>query len=406
MPQLRCGTLQRSLLEKVMIGPTAIWRLHPNATFTSLRAALLLCTTALLAGAVAITGDNFSLSYLSAATFTYVLLCILFICRYTKMKHQAIMIRDNHLLIPRFFWRDHRLPLDQLSSLEEFFDARGTCVVLLGRLGQRGIFIERRIFESHQGFCDFLDIMTQVTNRSRARNPTGPQIEAVAIRNKNRKKYVEFLALVWALIYIFAADSGFERIKYETLAHGGLIKETLPTLELYRLASSFFLHHDPIHLGLNVLSLAFIGRHVDVVLGHVRFTNIIFLSALFASVTSLLFSPFEVVAGASGGLNGLIGAYAFVCLRYQQQLPASVFVSKRTIFSIIIIQVLFDLASPNTDISSHLGGLAFGILYSIFAIRKYSLDMTARISPTELFCCRVLVLGYGAGLAYFLLSRL
>lgn len=137
--------------------------------------------------------------------------------------------------------------------------------------------------------------------------------------------------------------------------------------EFWQVLSSAFLHGSLLHLGVNMLGLWMFGRDVEGAVGSPRFVRLYLLSVLAAAVAQLLMSgignPVPTV-GASGGLFGLLAAYAMLFPRRRVlllfppiPLPAPVFVS---------LYALFELYAGVTGTQSgvahfaHLGGLVGG----------------------------------------------
>jgi membrane associated rhomboid family serine protease len=201
--------------------------------------------------------------------------------------------------------------------------------------------------------------------------------------------------------YALLAAPNVGYISDEALVHGGLTKEALLISQLYRIPSSFFLHISPVHLGCNILGLAIIGRHIDVILGRVRFIHILFGAAISGSLLSFEFSSADIVVGASGGLMGLLGAYFLLSVKHHQYLPGSVSTSGKAISLTLALQLLSDLTSENVDIFSHLGGILFGILYASWVLHRRPLVSAALSSRSALGVAVTMTLAYATGLAYF-----
>src|SRR5262249_30622157 len=72
--------------------------------------------------------------------------------------------------------------------------------------------------------------------------------------------------------------------------------------EWWRLWSATLLHVGPLHLGVNMLSLWWLGRLVEQMFGSLRFAAIYVLAGLGGSVASLYFGGPGTSAGASGAI--------------------------------------------------------------------------------------------------------
>src|SRR6266699_6011029 len=78
--------------------------------------------------------------------------------------------------------------------------------------------------------------------------------------------------------------------------------------EWWRLITAAFLHYGPLHLGMNMFSLYFVGRILEQVIGRWRYVLLYFVSGLAGSAGALVASPNSPTAGASGAIFGVLGA--------------------------------------------------------------------------------------------------
>jgi membrane associated rhomboid family serine protease len=131
--------------------------------------------------------------------------------------------------------------------------------------------------------------------------------------------------------------------------------------EWWRLITAAFLHYGPIHLGMNMLALWWLGQPVEAALGRARFTLIYFVAGLAGSAGALLLSPNEVTVGASGAIFGILGALFILEYHATGRLMGQA-------MTLIVINIAFSFAVPNISIGGHLGGLAAGALSTVALI--------------------------------------
>jgi membrane associated rhomboid family serine protease len=131
----------------------------------------------------------------------------------------------------------------------------------------------------------------------------------------------------------------------------------------YRLLSAAFLHYGPVHLGLNMLALWWIGRPLEDYLGPVRYLLLYLVSGLAGSAGALVVTPNADTVGASGAIFGLLGA-AIVLERQ------GAYVLGGSAMTLLIVNVAFTFAVPGISIGGHLGGLAGGAL-CILALSRF-----------------------------------
>ena len=123
----------------------------------------------------------------------------------------------------------------------------------------------------------------------------------------------------------------------------------------WRLITAGFLHVTPVHILMNMLSLWWIGKDLERILGRVRFTAVYLVSLFGGGVSVLCFSdPNAPVAGASGAVFGLLGGVLVVVLKLKLN-PGSVIAT-------IAINLVLSVAIPGISLLGHLGGLVVGAL--------------------------------------------
>ena len=128
--------------------------------------------------------------------------------------------------------------------------------------------------------------------------------------------------------------------------------------EWWRLITAAFLHYGPIHLGMNMLALWWLGQPVEAALGRARFALIYFVSGIAGSAGALLLSPNSVTVGASGAIFGILGALFVLEYHATGRLMGQA-------MTLIVINIGFSFAVPNISIGGHLGGLAAGVASTV-----------------------------------------
>ena len=125
--------------------------------------------------------------------------------------------------------------------------------------------------------------------------------------------------------------------------------------EWWRLLTAAFLHYGPIHLGMNMLALWWIGRPLENWLGPVRYLLLYLVSGLAGSAGALIANPSGVTVGASGAIFGILGA-AIVLERQ------GTYVLGGSALTLLIVNLAFTFAVPGISIGGHLGGAIGGAL--------------------------------------------
>jgi rhomboid protease GluP len=165
---------------------------------------------------------------------------------------------------------------------------------------------------------------------------------------------------------------------------GALIPALVAQGEWWRLLSSMFLHSGAVHLGLNMLSLYFLGSFIEVAFGRGRFLALYLLSGLSGGLAYLYFGGFNVPAvGASGAIFGLLGGVLGYALRrgtFSWQNPLI-----RQLLILLALNLYIGFSVPNISNTAHLGGLAGGFAFGwLIAPSIYSRKKLRAISPIAL----------------------
>jgi membrane associated rhomboid family serine protease len=137
--------------------------------------------------------------------------------------------------------------------------------------------------------------------------------------------------------------------------HGALYGPLVADGDWHRLLTAAFLHYGPIHLGMNMLALWWIGRPLELALGPLRYSLLYVVSGLAGSAGALIANPGAVTVGASGAIFGILGA-AIVLERQQT------YVLGGSAITLLVVNLAFTFAVPGISIGGHLGGLAGGAL--------------------------------------------
>ncbi len=171
------------------------------------------------------------------------------------------------------------------------------------------------------------------------------------------------------LITAIQARSGIDMIGSSLFLHGVLSPQLVASGEWWRLASSGFLHLSVVHIGLNMMSLYFLGVPLERMLGRWRFLAVYLLAMLGGAVAVMLLTdPASSAAGASGAIFGLMGGLVVVFRRFRHDMRQLVFV--------LAINLYLSFQLSGISWQDHLGGLFVGaavtaaMVYPRAAIRR------------------------------------
>lgn len=151
---------------------------------------------------------------------------------------------------------------------------------------------------------------------------------------------------------------------------GGMYGEyvkLMPT-QLWRLISPIFVHIGWEHYFFNILALYFVGQMAEQIWGARQFLTLYLLSGVMGNLFTLTFTPRVIAAGASTSLFGVFTAIAltghFGRNPYLKQIG-------RSYQALIVLNLVFNLFTPDVSIAGHLGGLVGGALCAVFLRPAY-----------------------------------
>ncbi|HEX8982496.1 MAG TPA: rhomboid family intramembrane serine protease [Ktedonobacterales bacterium] len=128
----------------------------------------------------------------------------------------------------------------------------------------------------------------------------------------------------------------------------------------YRVFTAMFLHENFIHLGVNMLSLYFVGVITEQIFGRGRFLAIYLGAGVLAGIAQAFLDPSQAAIGASGAIFGIFGAFGIFFLLYRRVLgPGANAVIGQWFFWLVLNIVLS--FSGNIALYDHLGGLVSGM---------------------------------------------
>ncbi|MET3805881.1 membrane associated rhomboid family serine protease [Nakamurella sp. UYEF19] len=155
------------------------------------------------------------------------------------------------------------------------------------------------------------------------------------------------------LITAIQAKSGVDMTGSVVFRDGSLVPAVVAGGQWWRLLSSGFLHLSVIHIGLNMLSLYFVGVGLERILGRSRFLAVYLLSLLGgAAAVMLLSEQFAPVAGASGAIFGVLGGLAVAFKRFKYDM--------RQLLFVLALNLFLSFQVSGISWQGHIGGLVVG----------------------------------------------
>jgi rhomboid protease GluP len=349
--------------------------------------------------------DNFNNKYIAfnLAIACYFLLCILLFKRYKSLKInlQKIVINESEIVIPNIFSKNSILDVHKIKSIERLTRNKNVIALIIGVFDGPSVFMDRRIFPKETIFEEFEQSMTNLAKENSLPQDHSEIISVSEGFMANDLIITLSFVFLWVAAFIMASNN-LETIEDHIVTVGAITKSMFSMHEFYRIASSFFLHKNIPHIISNIFVFSVLARSMEGFFGRVRLINIVLLSALFATIFSVQFSPYALVIGASGGVFGLFGAYIFINFKYQKSLPGSIAaMSRRYIIAILSIEIILEIFWGGIDISSHIGGFIFGIAYVALFLRHQPASGASNAFLIEKIASPIVVTLYLTGLIYF-----
>ena len=133
--------------------------------------------------------------------------------------------------------------------------------------------------------------------------------------------------------------------------------------QIWRIFTAMFLHFSITHIGLNMLSLFFVGSAVEVMYGKWRYLLIYLASGIVGGiVTFFVMPPNTIAVGASGAIFGVFGALGVFYIVNRQALGAYGRGAIGNWLFWIGLNLVFGFSVPGIGIWDHIGGLIAGMV--------------------------------------------
>ena len=139
--------------------------------------------------------------------------------------------------------------------------------------------------------------------------------------------------------------------------------------EFWRLFTALFLHYNLLHLAFNLFALYVLGPSLERAIGTFRFAATYLIAGIGSTAGVVLLTLVKIVqpaelVGASGSVMGIVGAWAGFLVRHRHVWQAKQ--RLLNILMIIVIQVAFDLSTPQVSTSAHLCGVVTGFVVGLY----------------------------------------
>lgn len=144
----------------------------------------------------------------------------------------------------------------------------------------------------------------------------------------------------------------------------------IQTGEYWRIFTAMFLHFSILHIGLNMLSLFFIGPAVEVFFGKWRYLVIYLLSGIVGGIVTFFIDPAALAAGASGAIFGVFGALGVFYLVNRRSLGMYGNGAITNWLFWLGLNLVWGFSDSSIGVFDHLGGLVAGMIIAILLIPR------------------------------------
>jgi len=193
--------------------------------------------------------------------------------------------------------------------------------------------------------------------------------------------FVKYLLLTKQPLY------SVEKIGYYVGANS---REFVISGQFWRLITYQFVHISIFHIFFNMYALAYIGLMVEHKLGTKKYVAIYLISGVCGGLLSLIYHETGYMAGASGAIMGLFGAFLALLLSKAFEKNATKALLISTLFVVAIM--LLNGLKGRVDNAAHIGGLVSGfiICYLLFNERLWKWNVSLTIRYTLVACLTLL----------------
>lgn len=138
--------------------------------------------------------------------------------------------------------------------------------------------------------------------------------------------------------------------------------------QYWRLVTALFLHGGVVHLLFNLFALYVLGPPLEKAIGSARFCACYLIAGIGSSAGVVLLAFVGLInatqlVGASGSIMGIVGAWAgFLFLNRHISLAKQ---RLNNILLIVLIQIAFDLSTPQVSMAAHMCGLMTGLVVGL-----------------------------------------
>ncbi|MCG8581733.1 MAG: rhomboid family intramembrane serine protease [Bacteroidales bacterium] len=187
-----------------------------------------------------------------------------------------------------------------------------------------------------------------------------------------------YINILIFIIMVLAGVHPIEPSVDDLINWGGNLRFVTLMGEAWRLLSCAFLHIGVMHLLFNMYALLFIGKEIETQTGSSKFLFAYLMTAVLASISSIVINENIVSAGASGAIFGMYGVLIALLLLKGIEIPKKIRGNFSTsVFIFVGYNLFYGFTQEGIDNAAHIGGLISGLIIgSIFFVTRNDLRLT------------------------------
>lgn len=196
---------------------------------------------------------------------------------------------------------------------------------------------------------------------------------SVFVRDESFKGFLKqypvtsIMVFVNALLFFLMSLNGGSTNASTLLQYGAFYKPLVVEGEWYRFLSAMFLHIGFQHFLFNMFSLIVFAAGLEKIIGSVRYTFVYILAGLGGSLLTFLSGTDVLVAGASGAIFGIFGAFLALLLNKRYYLDQG---TKQVFLAVLAINLIYTFVGANISVEGHIGGLVAGFIVAFMLTMK------------------------------------
>ncbi|MDD1779748.1 rhomboid family intramembrane serine protease [Enterovibrio sp. ZSDZ35] len=175
------------------------------------------------------------------------------------------------------------------------------------------------------------------------------------------------LVLICLAVYVMGVLNGVDFMNAsvnELIPYGAVRRDFVLNGEYWRLITAAFAHFGLAHIAMNLFVLGLGGKFIEPLIGSIRFTLLVVVSAVGCTTLSIYVNESTLSAGSSGINYGLIGA--LVAMLITRRLSKQQGSDALMLIAFIAVSTVISLFMSNVDHAGHFGGFLGGALVGLF----------------------------------------